>query len=71
MSRKRVVTNADGSIEETEEVLEPSKISSITGSPSKPVVVGVVPSNISPKYDSSKYPTVRFFLLGCVISISL
>lgn len=58
LSRKRVVTNADGSIEETEEVMEPSKISPIKAAPSKPVVVGVVPSNISPKYDSSKYSTV-------------
>ena len=54
MSRKRVVTNADGSIEETEEVLDPTKLTSVFAS--KPVVVGVVPTtNISPKYD-----TVRF-----------
>lgn len=64
LSRKRIVTNADGSVEETEEVLEPSKLSSAPSalasttspkltspfypssspSPSKPIVVGVVPN---------------------------
>lgn len=66
MSRKRIVTNADGSVEETEEVLEPSKLASASSalpsttspkltpfypsssapltSPSKPIVVGVVPN---------------------------
>lgn len=41
-SRKRVVTNADGTVEEMEEVLEPDIIGSI--STSKPVIIGVVPS---------------------------
>lgn len=59
MSRKRVVKNADGSVEETEEVLEPSVLSSLTG-PSKPVVVGVVPSS-TPKPDPTSAYSVRFF----------
>lgn len=59
MSRKRVVKNADGSVEETEEVLEPSALSSLTG-PSKPVVVGVVPSS-TPKTDPASTFSVRFF----------
>ena len=41
-SRKRVVTNADGTVEEMEEVLEPHILGSI--STSKPVIIGVVPS---------------------------
>lgn len=47
MSRKRVVTNADGSVEEMEEVMEPSSLSAISAS--KPVVVGVVPSLTKPE----------------------
>lgn len=44
-SRKRVVTNADGSTIETEEILEPSSMTShSTTTKTKPVVVGVVPS---------------------------
>lgn len=47
-SRKRVVTNSDGSTVETEEVLEPSSMTSMaTTTKSKPVVVGVVPSTQS------------------------
>lgn len=40
-SRKRMVTNADGSTYETEEILEPS---TMLTSKTKPVVVGVLPS---------------------------
>ncbi|OTF69916.1 hypothetical protein BLA29_014171, partial [Euroglyphus maynei] len=41
-SRKRVVTSSDGSTYETEEILEPSTMTSMTTT--KPKVVGVVPS---------------------------
>lgn len=41
-SRKRVVTNADGTVEEMEEVLEPDSIGPMTAT--KPVIIGVVPS---------------------------
>lgn len=51
VSRKRVVTNADGSVEEVEEILDPSQ-ARITKPASKPVVVGVVPSTGKPKPDS-------------------
>ena len=45
-SRKRVVTNADGSTIEMEEILEPATMTShaTTTKTSKPVVVGVLPS---------------------------
>lgn len=47
-SRKRVITNADGSTYETEEILEPSSLTShSTATKTKPVVVGVVPSTQS------------------------
>lgn len=49
-SRRKVVTKSDGTVEETEEVVEPgSQYPSITAAP-KPVVVGVVPNltKISP-----------------------
>ena len=50
MSRKRVVTNADGTVEEMEEVMEPSQLSALSGGrASKPVVVGVVPSATKPE----------------------
>ena len=41
-SRKRVVTNADGTVEEMEEVLEPDMLGTIPAT--KPVIIGVVPS---------------------------
>ena len=69
LSRKRVVTNADGSVVETEEVLEPSALSSLTG-PSKPVVVGVVPS-ATPKPDPASIYSVRFFFVLLIIQKSL
>lgn len=47
-SRKLMVTNADGSTIETEEILEPETMTShSTTTKTKPVVVGVVPSNYS------------------------
>ncbi|RWS31118.1 band 4.1-like protein 3 [Leptotrombidium deliense] len=46
VSRKRVITNADGSVEETEEIMEPSAPSPTSIPASKPVVVGVVPTSI-------------------------
>lgn len=68
LSRKRVVTNADGSTEETEEVIEPSVLSSLTG-PSKPVVVGVVPSATPKSEPASSYYSVRLFLFFCFLFI--
>ncbi|RWS13885.1 band 4.1-like protein 3 [Dinothrombium tinctorium] len=58
VSRKRVITNADGSIEEMEEILEPSNVTIPT---SKPVVVGVVPTTkpSSVVSDSTKDDTKR------------
>ncbi len=55
-SRKRVVTNADGSTIEMEEILEPATMTShaTTTKTSKPVVVGVLPSTTAgPSYGSS------------------
>lgn len=49
-SRKRVVTNADGSTIETEEILEPTTMTSHSMAKSKPVVVGVVPSTPASTY---------------------
>lgn len=47
-SRKLMVTNADGSTIETEEILEPETMTShSTTTKTKPVVVGVVPSSYS------------------------
>lgn len=44
-SRKRIVTNSDGSVEETEEVLHPAP--TYQSIASKPIVVGVVPTTKS------------------------
>jgi hypothetical protein len=52
-SRKRVVTNADGTVEEMEEILEPGIIGSLT---SKPVIIGVVPSSGSKTRSSTSEP---------------
>ncbi|UXI16706.1 Transcription initiation factor TFIID subunit 2 [Sarcoptes scabiei] len=67
-SRKRIVTNADGSTYETEEILEPAMALTKT----KPVVVGVLPSSYS---TSSTYPqpessTSRFKLVQPTTSSS-
>ncbi|XP_015789248.1 band 4.1-like protein 3 isoform X2 [Tetranychus urticae] len=43
-SRKRVITKSDGSVEETEEVVEPSSPYHSLTAASKPVIVGVVPT---------------------------
>ncbi|CAM6031462.1 unnamed protein product [Sphagnum compactum] len=57
-SRKRVVTNADGTVEEMEEILEPGIIGSI--STSKPVIIGVVPSAGSKtRTSTSESPTSK------------
>jgi hypothetical protein len=55
-SRKRVVTNADGTVEEMEEILEPGIIGSLT---SKPVIVGVVPSSGSKTRSSTSEPVLK------------
>lgn len=60
-SRKRVVTNADGSTVETEEVLEPSSMTShSTTTKSKPVVVGTIPSTQPSTVNYSRPESVTF-----------
>nr|XP_027198882.1 protein 4.1 homolog isoform X2 [Dermatophagoides pteronyssinus] len=63
-SRKRVVTNSDGSTYETEEVLDPSSLTSMTTT--KPKVVGVVPSTTSSTTTAtySRPEPARFRLSG-------
>lgn len=55
VSRKRVVTNADGTVEEMEEIIEPKHGETIT----KPVIIGVVPST-GIKPHSTKDSVVKF-----------
>ncbi|KAH7641834.1 erythrocyte membrane protein band 4.1 like coracle isoform X2 [Dermatophagoides farinae] len=63
-SRKRVVTNSDGSTYETEEILEPSSMTSMTTT--KPKVVGVVPSTTASTTTAtySRPEPARFRLSG-------
>lgn len=54
-SRKRVITKSDGSVEETEEVVEPSSpYHSLTAAASKPVIVGVVPTTTTSTTSNNK-----------------